>query len=264
MNERVVLLHSGGMSSRQWRPLQRLLADGYSVLAPDLLGSGENPSLPEELPFSFDLELAPLRALLGDSPAHLVGHSYGALLALMLAVREPERVLSLALYEPPAFGALYEAGDAEGLAELAALEAHPTFADERTGGDENWMRIFIEYWNAPGAWDALPEQSRAAFLRVGRKVYREVRSIMADRTPLAHYQAVRTPTLLMSGGCSPLAERRVMKLLGQALPDATSLVFEDAGHMGPLTHGPAINDAIVAHLKKVIGQRVVLSASLMP
>ncbi len=40
--------------------------------------------------------------LLGAAPAHLVGHSYGALVSLLLAVQAPQLVGSLVLAEPPA------------------------------------------------------------------------------------------------------------------------------------------------------------------
>jgi pimeloyl-ACP methyl ester carboxylesterase len=83
---------------------------------------------------------------------------------------------------------------------------------------------------------------------VGRKVYREVRSIMADRTPKEAYREVHAPTLLMSGARTPLAERRVVARLAEALPTVSLLTLENAGHMGPLTHAADVNDAIAHHL----------------
>ena len=45
-------------------------------------------------------------------PAHLVGHSYGAYVALLVARSVPSQVRSLALYEPVAFGVLDAVEDA--------------------------------------------------------------------------------------------------------------------------------------------------------
>ena len=47
------LLHSGGMSSRQWRKLAELLSRKRSVRAPDFLGSGDNEPWPADKPFHF-------------------------------------------------------------------------------------------------------------------------------------------------------------------------------------------------------------------
>jgi len=94
----------------------------------------------------------------------------------------------------------------------------------------------------------MPEPGRAAFLEVGRKVYREVRSIVADRTPASAYAGITLPVLLLNGGASPLPERRVMARLAEALPGAQAVTFAKAGHMGPLTHAADVNDAIAHHL----------------
>lgn len=246
----VMLLHSGGMSSRQWRLLSEALTPKWRVIVPDLLGSGAQPAWPHDARFEFQMEVdALLAALPAGEPAHLVGHSYGALMALKIAQQQPDRVRSLALYEPPAFGILQSPPDHEALAELSALERNPVFTDPVTGGNEAWMRAFIGYWSGPDAWDQLPEPARAAFLRVGRKVFFEVSAIMTDRTSSEAYAALKTPALLMSGALSPLAERRVMQRLADAMTHGALRVFEGAGHMGPITHAHHVNEAIGRHLE---------------
>lgn len=46
----VLLVHSSGMSSRQWRTLAEELAPSHRVLLPDLSGIGRNPPWPEGEP----------------------------------------------------------------------------------------------------------------------------------------------------------------------------------------------------------------------
>ena len=244
----VVLLHSGGMSSRQWRLLGDVLSARWRVIAPDLPGCGSNPAFVDDPGFVMQHDVDALLASLPDAgPAHFVGHSYGGILALKIAQQQPARVRSLALYEPPAWGVLREPEDHEALAELAALE-RDGLVDDAAGGAEPWLRGFVDFWNGAGAWDRMPEPGRAAFLEVGRKLYREVRSIVADRTPASAYASITLPTLLLSGAVSPLPERRVMARLAEAIPRAQSVTFEKAGHMGPLTHAADVNDAIAHHL----------------
>ena len=57
--ETVLLLHSGGMSSRQWRRLSDRLSSSFRVVAPDFPGSGSNPLWPDDRPFDLSLDLRP-------------------------------------------------------------------------------------------------------------------------------------------------------------------------------------------------------------
>ncbi len=243
----VVLLHSGGMSARQWRRLQDRLAPRFDVLAPDFLGSGDNPPWPAGEPFHFHQDVAQVEALLDalGAPAHLVGHSYGGLVALTVARRAPQRVRSLAVYDPVAFAVLEGDDAADVRADRAAADLLRDAAD---GGSATWMGAFIDYWSGAGTWGALPDESRAAFERVAPKVYLEVQSLLTDRTPLDAYRGLDLPALLLSGERTPRAAQRVTELLVSALPRATRAVIPGAGHMGPITHGEAVGAAIERHL----------------
>lgn len=243
----VLLLHSGGMSSRQWRRLQDRLAVSYEVLAPDFLGSGANPPWPAGTPFHFQQDVDAVRALVEplDRPFHVVGHSYGGLVALTLARQLPERIRSVAVYDPVAFGVIRDAQDAEGLADLARSDQ---LRDPASGGTEAWMEQFIDYWSGPGAFQSFPPESRAAFVRVAPKVFLEVASLATDPTRLADYAALTAPVLLLAGETSPPAARRVTALLEGALPRVRRVVVEGAGHMGPITHGERVAELIEQHI----------------
>lgn len=250
MTDTVLLIHSGGFTSRQWRKLGELLVPRYRVLAPDLLGYGET-RWPDGEPFHFRQDLDFLETLLGDEPAHLVGHSYGGFLALQLALRRPERVRSIAAYEPVAFGVLDEVEDEDALAMLSKVKR--TWEPDASGADEAWLRAFVDWWNGPGAWDHLNEPTRAAFRATGWKVFNEVMTLAADRTTRAIYATIAAPTLILGGELSPLAERRVVQRLGGALPNGRARLFDGLGHMAPISHAPMINEAIAEHLQRIRG-----------
>ena len=249
----VVMLHSGGMSGRQWRKLAEALSDRYRVVLPDFLGSGANPPWPAQEDFHFHQDVAEIETLLHGlhAPYHMIGHSYGGLVALTIARAQPDKVASLALYDPVAFGVLSDPDDSEGLEDLARVAAQPVFLDDERGGGEEWMHAFIDYWNGPGSWPAMPEANRQAFLQVGRKVYYEVRSLSQDRTTLQAYASLNMPALLVYGEKTPPAARRVQQLLATTLPQANLQMLPGAGHMGPLTHGPGFQALVEAHLREL-------------
>ena len=239
----VVLLHSSGMSSRQWARLAARLSPRFRALALDFLGSGASPAAGVDFTVADDRDevLALLDAQ--AEPSHLVCHSYGGAMALWVTRARPERVRSLALVEPVAFGVLHARGETEALAELGT---DVTFGV--APGSEAWLRVFLEYWGGPGAWDALPGPVRATFVKAGPKVYQEVRDVDADRTTDRDYAALDVPALVMHGARTTVAARRTAEILAEALPRATLRVLEGAGHMAPLTHADEVNAAIEVHL----------------
>lgn len=246
----VLLLHSGGMSSRQWKRLIETLSPNYRVIAPDFVGSGFNLVWPDEKPFHFNDDVAAIEELVSDvaSPLHIVGHSYGGLIGLTFARRHPERVRSIALFEPVAMGVLYSNGGAEGIANLNEAKVSEPSGDPSFGGSEAWFEGFIDYWNGPGAWKLLPQAAREGFLRVGRKVFYEVDTLLRDRTPADAYKVISAPALLLSGETSPIAARQVVEILATTLPNGKRRTIAGAGHMAPIFNAADVNRLIGDHI----------------
>jgi pimeloyl-ACP methyl ester carboxylesterase len=241
----VVALHSSGLSSRQWRRLgSGLVARGFRAIVPDLVGHGSSPPWPESTPFTFDVDVGLVRALLEglDQPAHLVGHSYGAFVGLLAALGAPSRIRSLALYEPVSFGLLDPVEDVDAARELRTVGVTWEPSAE---GRERWLKAFVEYWSGVGAWDALREDARAEFRRTSWVVHHAVASLVLDRTPASAYAALKAPALLMTGERSTVAAHATIRRLAAALPSARIFTVPGAGHMGPLTHADVVNQAIM-------------------
>lgn len=241
----VVFLHSSGLSGRQFKRLATTLADrGFQAILPDLRGHGKSPAIEFPTPFSIWNDVDAIADLVRAQavPVHLVGHSYGALAALQVALRMPEKIRSMELFEPVAFGMLDPNVHREACAEL-----------ERAGGawgaseddHDAWLERFVDYWGGQGAWRSQKEEARAEFRRVGWAVHEGVRSLLEDRTPLASYTAIEAPMTLMTAERSPLAARTVVELLGASQKNAKLVRFANAGHMAPLTHAAEVNAVIV-------------------
>jgi pimeloyl-ACP methyl ester carboxylesterase len=243
-----LLLHSSGMSGEQWRrTAEGLRQEGMRTIVPDFLGSGRSAAWPEGKPFEFGHDVDVVAGLLREigQPVHLVGHSYGGFIALQAALREPARVLSMALYDPVAFGVLDPEADADAFAERATLSFH---WGETAAEHEAWLQSFVGYWSGAEAWPRLREAARAEMIRVGWIVYSGARSLVGDGTPAAAYRPVAVPTTLVTGDGSPIAAQRIVARLGEALAGARVERLPGAGHMGPLTHGKVFTERLAAHL----------------
>jgi pimeloyl-ACP methyl ester carboxylesterase len=96
-----------------------------------------------------------------------------------------------------------------------------------------------------GGWAALREEARAEFRRVAWVVYEGARTLVADETPASAYRALAAPLLLVGGEESPLAARRVVQRLQEAVPGARAETLAGMGHMGPLTHEALVSGRLL-------------------
>lgn len=249
----VVCLHSNASTSGQWRGLLELLAPKFHVLAPDSYGSGKSPEWPSDRVISLCDEVALIEPVLAraGSPLTLVGHSYGAAIALVAALAQPGRVRAMALYEPTLFALL----DAEGPAPNEAdgiRNAVAAAAFDLDRGDHNAAAgHFIDYWMGAGAWAQTPEQRKPPIAASVVNVRRWAHALTTEPTPLAAFRALDIPVLCMLGRRSTASARGVTRLLASALPRVEVLEFEGLGHMGPITHPEVVNEAIAQFVARV-------------
>lgn len=251
--ETVLLLHGTASSGGQWRNLAEAMPSGWNVLAPDLYGYGEAVAWQGEGAFSLAAEAALAESVLGAGAEriHLVGHSYGGVVALRLAAQWPERLASLVLIEPVAFHLLRDAPagspDQRLLGEVRQI-AELVWRSVANGDYRGGMAGFVDYWNGDGAWLQAKPELQAALIRRLPKVALDYWAALGESMPLAAYGQIAAPSLILSGSRSPQPARRVAAIVGESLPNCRRLTIEGAGHMLPLTHKDAVNTAVLEHL----------------
>jgi pimeloyl-ACP methyl ester carboxylesterase len=244
----VILGHCSSASHKEWLPLIEALQSKWRVLAPDFIGYGQSASWPGDKLFTGAADLGTLLALAKKTKreVHLVGHSYGAALALHAALELGAKVKSLVLVEPVAFN-------------LLRIERRPEWGEVgrlgdavmnavANGDDRIAAAAFMRYWLGRFRWWMSPERFKAAITATIRKVALEFTIIVDAEMHLRDYAAIAAPTLLILGGKTRAPARAVVELLGATLPNATVTVLKGAGHMSPFTHPAELNRLILDHL----------------
>lgn len=246
----VVCLHANGSSSAQWRSLSDALSADHHVLAPDLYGAGRSPDWPSDSKIALQDEvdfLAPVFAQAGE-PFVLVGHSYGAAVALVAALTWPTRVRALAIYEPTLFAAVDKLqprpNGTEGI--HAAVVASVAALDARDPHEA--ARHFIDYWMGAASFAAMPGPRRQAIAEAMRNVRRWAHALTTEPTPPDAFAALHLPVLYMQGAASPASAHAVARALIPRLPKVKVVEFAGLGHMAPVTHPDIINAEIVRFL----------------
>lgn len=90
----VLLLHGTGAATHSWRDVLPLLAERFTVVAPDLPGHGFSSALTSPTLPAMAAAVAALMATLQRTPALIVGHSAGAAIAVRLSIDRPVPVVA--------------------------------------------------------------------------------------------------------------------------------------------------------------------------
>jgi pimeloyl-ACP methyl ester carboxylesterase len=183
-------------------------------------------------------DLAALIKKLHLGKVHVVGHSYGALAALFLAVKHPELVRSLVLAEAPAVSLLAhlpgdqaEIGKAT-LADIQERMVKPMKAAFAKGDRDAGLRAFLGFvMRDPQAWDKMPEAARQETLNNAHEwdVMMTTGELFPELDPGA-VRKIRAPVLLLSGENSYPFLRLVDEELQRLLPNNERIIFHGASH----------------------------------
>ena len=264
--EPVVLLHCTAGSGRQWAAMVEALRPDFRVIAPDLCGYGGTTHWPGNGSFNLAVEADLIAALLDmlGNPAHIVGHSYGGAVALQFASRYPRYLKTLTLIEPASFHLLRDGDDIDERAFRQISEVGATIANAVNCGDyQGGMRRFVDYWGGDGTWEALPDSQRLALAaRIG-KVTLDFWGTLNDPMRRADLASLKMPTLVVSGGQSPLPTQRICFHLARMISEVTVRTVASAGHMLPFTHFGEVLPLIAEHCGARRGRRASRDRALL-
>jgi pimeloyl-ACP methyl ester carboxylesterase len=262
-----VCLHTSASSGRQWQELAATLEGRIRTITPDLVGYGKGDRYRRGSRFHLDQEvqnvLRQIKAETGkdNGPLHLVGHSYGAAVALQIALTYPERVASLTLYEPAQFLLLFADGlnSPEGR-EILALRKFMHENMKSPIGRWSVAKKYIDYWSGEGSWNKMSFLRQRALASLMPKVAAEFEAILSANVSAADFADLNMPVRLILGSETHATARKVTEVLNAVLPNVELVTVDGAEHMAPATQADNINPLFAGHVVATMERRYSIAA----
>lgn len=196
----------------------------------DMPGHGQSADWDGKTPYQ--AQTASIAAALCNGPTHLIGHSFGATVALRLAVEYPDLVSHLTLIEPVFFAA----AKGTGVHDHHRKAFRPFVAAMLQGDEVRAAQVFNTLWGET-PWDMIPPDQQAALVKRIHLVVAGGAEIEEDAegiTSAERLAKVDIPVTLIRGQNTQPVIAAIHARLVERLPHATDHVIAGAGHMLPI------------------------------
>ena len=247
----IVLVPGSCSTGAAWRPVMAAWDNRFRCVTTSLLGYGgtaerrsaRDPSIGHEV----DVVEAVIREARG--PVHLVGHSFGGLVAIAVALRHRVPLASLTVIEAPAAELLRDNGDQEHYRAFR-LMTDDYFAAFASGNVEA-IATMIDFYGGAGTFASWPPSVRAYALEKTAVNILDWASAYGFPLSAASLKSIDIPVLVLWGEASHPAVRRANALLGASMRHAVSIAVEAAAHFMIATHADEVGRLIARHVHGV-------------
>ena len=229
--EPLVFIHGAVGDFRSWSEQFEAFSDDYRAISYSRRGHfpNDNGTDSNYTRAQHTADLIEFLKILGLTKAHLIGHSYGASIALLAALRQPALVESLILGEPSPFAELLDKDTSVFLAEQkAGFEKVIRLAEN--GEREAAVREFLHIVIGIDAFGLLPEQRRAVVLDNAETLLPMLCGYY-DAPPVGEgLRTLGVPTMFITGEISPVIARLACRTIDRLLPNSKIAVLKCASH----------------------------------
>lgn len=246
----IVLVPGSCSTGAAWRPIMVEWDNQFRCVTTSLLGYGGTAERRTARDPSISHEADVLEAVIrkAGGRVHLVGHSFGGLVALVVALRNQVPLATLAIVEAPALEVLRETGEHQHYAAFRQMTDGYFAAFE--AGDKEAIAAMIDFYGGAGTYASWPQRVRAYAME---KTHVNIIDWSCARgyplTPAA-LAAIQTPTLIMTGTASHPAARRANELLSECVPGSAFTIIDGAAHFMIATHVAEVAGWIARHVHR--------------
>jgi pimeloyl-ACP methyl ester carboxylesterase len=246
----VVFVPGSCSTGAAWRPVISRLEDNYRCVTTSLLGYGgtteRRASLLTDISDEAEIVEAVVRRTGG--PVHLVGHSFGGVAALAVALRNRLPLLSLVILEAPAVELLRHTKDWEHYCAFRDMTGN--YFAAHYAGEPEAIASMIDFYGGPGTFASWPDRVRSYAVKTTPTNILDWADVYGFSLTATRLRAIDIPTLIVRGGASHPAMLRTNELLGRFIGGASVITVEGAAHFMINTHPDEVARIIARELDR--------------
>ena len=235
----IIFIHGSFANSNSWRKISDLIDDFYQYGTINLPGHGGLPDPDDFQKPSFQPEFKKIKEILKQSPnmqdgVHLVGHSFGAVVALACSLNSSLPIKKLTLFEPVDVSVLTT------FSKLEALKTVTDFIDSykhaHNNNEKHACARVIDLWGGTGSFDAIPSHIQAAMADMTQNNLRHWELCKNNPRTIKQYEELNIPVVLVHGSKSNPVAINIAKSLNDHLPNSSIHEIADASHFMITSH----------------------------
>jgi pimeloyl-ACP methyl ester carboxylesterase len=244
----VVLVPGSCSTGAAWRPVIAAWNNQFRCVTTSLLGYGRTAERRTARDPAIAHEAEAVEAVIrkAGGRVHLVGHSFGGLVSLAVALRGQVPLASLTIAEAPAAELLRDIDEDQHYRAFRRMSEAYVAAFE--GGEKEAIASMIDFYGGAGTYASWPPRLRAYAAEttsVNILDWASAYSFPLSATALA---AVKIPVLVFHGAASHPAVQRANVLISECIPGAALAAVEGAAHFMIATHANEVAHRIAEHV----------------
>jgi pimeloyl-ACP methyl ester carboxylesterase len=246
----MVLVPGSCSTGAAWRPVISQWGSGFRCVTTSLLGYGGTAERRDALDVDISHETDIVEAVIrrASCPVHLVGHSFGGLVALAVALRNQVPLLSLTIVEAPAMELLWSMEEHQHYRAFREMTAAYFVAFH--AGDSAAIEPMIDFYGGAGTFAAWPKRVRDYAVEKTAVNVLDWASAYDFELRQAALANIEIPTLVLWGGESHPAMQRANELLGWCMAKASVVTIAGAAHFMISTHAKEVARLIARHVAR--------------
>jgi pimeloyl-ACP methyl ester carboxylesterase len=251
----IVFVHGAVADLRFWEPQRDAVAKQNRFVAYTFRYHGAAPWTDEGKQYSAATHAADLGAFIGalkSGPVHLVGLSYGGLLAALVAVKQPELIRTLTLAEPAVFSILADLPEGKPALESWMKGAAPIYEALKKGDNIQATKLLSGLVNGepPENFEKLPPALRQMLLDNARTLpllfAAPPESVTCDAL-----RTIKAPTLVIRGANTPLIFSKTNEVVARCIPGSESIAIPAASHVMSQQNPQGFNRMVLDFIRRV-------------
>lgn len=246
----LVLVPGSCSTGAAWRPVISRLGNNFRCVTTSLLGYGGTTERRDALVAEISEEAEILETVVrrAASPVHLVGHSFGGLVSLAVALRNRVPLLSLTILEAPAAELLRHMGEHQHYQAFRTMTG--AYFAAFYGGETAAIESMIDFYGGPGTFASWPERVRDYAIKTTPVNILDWADVYGFELTPDLLAQIDIPTLVSWGGTSHPAVQRANGLLARCIGGASASPISGAAHFMISTHAEAVARAVSRHVDR--------------